>query len=344
MRKLSLDRGLFFGLLAILLWSTAATAFKFALQNLSVKQVLLVSVFTSTVIFLFYNGILSSKKFLFFKVVEFFTSLKKRDFISAVKVMLTALLNPFCYYLLLFAAYSKLEAQVALSINYLWPIILVVLLILTKKIEFNYYSLISVLVSFLGFLLIVSKGDIVFLDRLLRYNDLNYIVGIVFACLSGLVWAFSWLISSSNNSSSNSSNNSSGNGGATNPSISLFFNFFVSLLALIIFLMLFEKNQLEGLFTLILRFFSIESVEGEGKSFLAAIYIGFFEMGITFLFWQKALILAKNKVLLSNIVFLSPLFSIFWISLFLNESIELTTILGLSIIIMSILSSNLKPS
>ena len=74
---------------------------------------------------------------------------------------------------------------------------------------------------------------------------------------------------------------------------------------------------------------------------LGAIYVGAFEMGITFVLWLKALSLAESKAKLGNIIYLVPFVSLVFIRFFVRENIYWTTILGLLIITGSILFQQL---
>jgi drug/metabolite transporter (DMT)-like permease len=70
---------------------------------------------------------------------------------------------------------------------------------------------------------------------------------------------------------------------------------------------------------------------------LPALYIGAFEMGITFFLWQKALSLSKNITRTANMIYLMPFISLLFIHGVLNERIEITTIPGLLLIIGGVL-------
>jgi drug/metabolite transporter (DMT)-like permease len=70
---------------------------------------------------------------------------------------------------------------------------------------------------------------------------------------------------------------------------------------------------------------------------IPALYIGAFEMGITFLLWQTALSLSKNITRTSNLIYLMPFISLLFIQGVLNERIEITTIPGLILIIGGVL-------
>ena len=74
----------------------------------------------------------------------------------------------------------------------------------------------------------------------------------------------------------------------------------------------------------------------------SAIYIGFFEMGITFFFWLKALQLAPSTDKVSNLVYLAPFLSLVFVHFILHEPIYLTTPAGLLLIVSGILMQNKK--
>ncbi|CAB49591.1 DMT family transporter [Pyrococcus abyssi] len=71
---------------------------------------------------------------------------------------------------------------------------------------------------------------------------------------------------------------------------------------------------------------------------LGAIYIGLFEMGVTYLLWLKALETDKaGKV--ASMVYLTPVLSLFFISTVVGEKIMLSTLVGLSLILLGIFIS-----
>ncbi|HPI45589.1 MAG TPA: EamA family transporter, partial [Tenuifilaceae bacterium] len=70
---------------------------------------------------------------------------------------------------------------------------------------------------------------------------------------------------------------------------------------------------------------------------LASIYIGAFEMGITFVLWLKAMKYATNTAKLGNFSYLVPFVALMFVSLILKEKVIWTTLVGLFIIIGAIL-------
>ena len=69
------------------------------------------------------------------------------------------------------------------------------------------------------------------------------------------------------------------------------------------------------------------------KGVLGSVYIGLFEMGITFFFWLKALTLAPTTDKISNLVYLAPFISLIFVHFILNEPVYYTTPVGLLLII-----------
>jgi drug/metabolite transporter (DMT)-like permease len=75
---------------------------------------------------------------------------------------------------------------------------------------------------------------------------------------------------------------------------------------------------------------------------VASVYIGLFEMGITFLFWLKALTLATTTAKVSNLVYLAPFLSLFFVHYILHEPVYYTTPIGLILIISGIFVQNIR--
>jgi len=72
------------------------------------------------------------------------------------------------------------------------------------------------------------------------------------------------------------------------------------------------------------------------------IYVGLFEMGFAFLFWLKALQLTETTDKISNLIYISPFFSLFIIHYIAGERIFLTTITGLVLLVGGILFQKIK--
>ncbi len=68
----------------------------------------------------------------------------------------------------------------------------------------------------------------------------------------------------------------------------------------------------------------------------------FFEMGITYIFWLKAMKLTNNSSKIANLIFISPFLSLVFIYLLVGEKILLSTFVGLVLIILGLLLQQKK--
>ena len=80
------------------------------------------------------------------------------------------------------------------------------------------------------------------------------------------------------------------------------------------------------------------------KGILAASYVGFFEMGITFLFWLKAMQSASSTAKIANLIFISPFISLIFIYFIVGEQIYVSTLIGLTVIILGLILQQFKSS
>jgi drug/metabolite transporter (DMT)-like permease len=211
-------------------------------------------------------------------------------------------INPFLYYLILLKAYQLLPAQVAQPLNMIWPIILVFLSvpILRQKIERK--SFLALLISFAGVYIISSQG------RLLEpgHSDLT---GIFLATGSSVFWALYFILNVKDK---------------RDEGVKLLLNFVFGSIYLIVTMIVTRRLQIETGF----------------RGVAASVYVGVFEMGITFLFWLKALQMATTTAKVSNLVYLAPFLSLVFIHFILHEPVYYTTLLGLVFIISGIFIQN----
>lgn len=165
---------------AVLSWSTVATAFKMALRYLTHFEMLWVASLTSLVIFAVLLtaqrkwrllGNLTGKQWLYYAGL--------------------GLLNPVAYYLVLFKAYDLLPAQVAQPINYAWPIVLLILLALFAGQPIPKKKYIGMFVSLAGVALIsIGTG---FNGEMSVSTE-----GFLLAALSAVLWATYWMLNNRN--------------------------------------------------------------------------------------------------------------------------------------------------
>ena len=161
--------------LAVLFWSTAASAFKLTLDQINFIQILFIATLTSCIalfLVLLFQG----------KLCLLRGTSGKEYLHSAV----LGLLNPFLYYLILLKAYSLLPAQVAQPLNFTWPIMLVILSVPLLKQTISLFSMGTMFISFAGVYLISTQGD----PFGFRIADP---FGVSLALGSSVVWALFWI-------------------------------------------------------------------------------------------------------------------------------------------------------
>ena len=276
-----------FALTAILSWSTVATAFKIALAGMDYIHLLAIS---SSVAALFFALLLLFKGDLKIAIARPKSELLHSAFLG--------FLNPFLYYFILLKAYSLLSAQLALSLNYIWPITLVLLSIPLLKQRIGLKSIACILLSFIGVIIIANKGSISNIESPNSW-------GIILALGSSIIWAIFWIYNTKD----------------TRKNLNkLFLNFLFGATYSIIALIILDQFRFPDI-----------------KSLGAAIYIGLVECGIAYIYWMKAMKLSESTDKIGNLVFLSPFISLFLIHLFIGETIYLSTWIGLSIIVTGII-------
>ena len=286
------NKSYIFALSAIFLWSTVAVAFKISLRYVSFLQLLL---YSSAVAVISFFIITSFQK----NTAELFKISKKNLFLFGIN----GFLNPFLYYLVLFKAYSLLPAQIAQPLNYLWPVMLVLLSVPLLGQSLKLKSIIALILGFCGVFVISTQGNIFELK-------IESPTGVFLAAGSSLIWALSWILNQKNK---------------TKNVIKLFWNFVFGFIYIFTAVILFSELKIPPV-----------------KGIISVIYVGLFEMGITFFFWMKALELTDRNDKISNLVFLSPFLALFFIYFILNENIYLTTIIGLIFIIIGIFIQQIK--
>lgn len=222
---------------------------------------------------------------------------------ATLKELLTSavlgFINPFIYYLILLKAYRLLPAQVAQPLNMIWPLVLAFLSVplLGQKIPAKSYA--ALFISFAGVYIIASRGHPFDTGRI-------NLPGVLLATGSSVFWSFYFIINVRDK---------------RDESVKLLMNFLFGSCYLIIALAL-TGGFHPGSFPL--------------KGIAGSIYIGIFEMGITFLLWLKALQTAPSAARISNLVYLAPFFSLIPVHYILGEPVYYTTPAGLVLIIAGI--------
>jgi drug/metabolite transporter (DMT)-like permease len=168
-------KALLFGVSAVLLWSTVASAFKISLRYLEPSHLLLYAGLTSLLVL---GGILWAQG----KTGLVFAGTRK-DYVRSLGL---GLLNPFLYYLILFKAYDLLPAQEAQPLNYTWAVALGLLSVPLLGQRLTRTDVLATAVSYTGVVIISTRGDVLGL----RFSDP---LGVGLALGSTLIWALYWI-------------------------------------------------------------------------------------------------------------------------------------------------------
>ena len=272
---------------AVLSWSTVATAFKIALTHLTHFEMLLVASITSLIIFAL---VLTIQR----KWGEVKTLSRRMWGYFA----LLGLLNPMAYYLVLFKSYDLLPAQVAQPVNYIWPVLLVILLAVFTRQAIPAKKYIGMLVS-LGGLIIISAGGKQIGDTAISAS------GLILGIMSAFLWATYWMVNNKNKDRADAT-------------VACFMSFLFGSIYLVAIAMVIgvNLNTLPGI--------------------LSGMYVGAFEMGIPFICFGLAIRKTTNPALINQLCYLSPFLSLFFVSTILGEQIVPTTYIGLILIVAGI--------
>jgi drug/metabolite transporter (DMT)-like permease len=292
MSRSNQSKAYLFALLTVLSWSTVATAFKIALRELNYIQVLLIA---NTVALVIYSLILVFRR----ESVKILP-LSRRDLGFSVA---QALLNPFGYYLILIRVYSILPAQIAQPVNFIWPVVLMILSAPLLKQPIRMTGLLALLISFAGVVVLSSQGNLV-------HFRIKEPVGIALALTSSIVWSLFWIINIKDK---------------RDDVLKLFLSALISLV--FVFVLATATGNLSFIFS---------------KPLLPAVYIGLFEMGIPFVLWLKALQLSESTGKISNLIYLTPFLSLIFIHTILKERLYYTSLIGLALIVAGILVQRIK--
>jgi drug/metabolite transporter (DMT)-like permease len=267
---------------AVAVWSTVATAFKLALRDLDTFQLLLVAVLVSLACL---TAVLLAQR-----RPGDLARTPPRD---RVRALLLGALNPFAYYLVLFAAYDRLPAQVAQPLNYTWALTLSWLAIPLLGQRPQRRVLLAGVVCYAGVFLIATGGTVA------GFASADP-VGVALALGSTVLWALYWLANARSR---------------LEPVVGLWWNFA-------------GAAPLCALVVLLRSDFDLPA-----RGLLGGAYVGAFEMGFTFILWLSALRLAPSAARVANLIFLSPLASLVLIHFVLHETVRPATVAGLLLII-----------
>ena len=215
------------------------------------------------------------------------------------------LINPLAYYLVLFEAYDRLPAQEAQPLNYTWAFTLAILAVPLLGHKLSRGDVFGGLVAYSGVWVIATRGEVFALEFA---NP----IGVALALGSTLLWALYWIYSARDK---------------RDPLVALFCNFALALPFVLLVCALTAGLSLPN-----------------WRGLAGAAYVGVFEMGLAFALWLGAMRLTQSTARISNLIFLSPFLSLFFIRTFVGETILPSTWIGLGLIIAGLaLQQSLRP-
>ena len=295
MASISNDRlALIYGLGAVGLWSTVATAFKLSLAHVSPLLLVTVASITS---WIFLGALVL--------VTGEWRELVGLPRIKVLRLLLLGLLNPALYYFVLFAAYDRLPAQEAMALNYTWALVLPLLAAPLLRQTLQSRDIIAALISYFGVFIIATRGDLLSF----RLSDPT---GVGLAMGSTVIWALYWIA----------------NTRIDTPPVAGLFVAFTAAAGV-----LGSWGALNG---------DLFAIGWQGLA--GGLYVGVFEMGVSFILWLQAMRLTRQAARISTLIFLSPPLSLVLIWGILGEAILPSTLGGLAFILLGLALQHLKRS
>ena len=164
-------------------------------------------------------------------------------------------------------------------------------------------TIIAIVISFSGVILIATRGNVI----ALRFTSLT---GDLLAIGSSVLWALFWIFNLRDR---------------RDPTVRLFLCFLFG-------------NIYNLVVMALLSGFTLPTLTG----FAGGAYVGLFEMGITFVIWLKALSLSKDSASVGIMAYITPFLSLIFIHFILGETILVTSVLGLGLIVAGI-TLQMKP-
>jgi len=176
-------RAVALALYTVLAWSTVATAFKLALRHGDVWSLVFFASLTSS---LTLAGLLVARGSTGAVGCPTGAVSRLRAMLSFAPRDLAGLANPVAYYLVLLAAYDRLDASAALALNYTWVLVLAALSVPLLRQPFTARLAWALGAGYLGVWVIASGG------RLTTFAGIDA-AGFALALASTVIWAGAWI-------------------------------------------------------------------------------------------------------------------------------------------------------
>lgn len=273
-------------ILTILFWSVVPAIATLALEELNNFQLL------------FYTRIIGAIS-LFIVVlyqgkIKLLAEYSPLDF---VKMFGMGFLGIYIYYILLYGSFSLAPAGQANIINYLWPIFIIIFSIPILKEKYNYKTVLAILISFAGALIIFTRGD------LSSFSN-QYSFGYILAALGAICYGLFSVLGKKLHYEKYSS--------------MLMYNFSAAILII-----------------LTVPIFSNIIIPKSLTTIISILILGGISNSVAFVFWFKAL-KAGHTHKTANAIYAVPFLALFWTFFLNSEPIRYFSVIGLVLIISGI--------
>lgn len=271
--------------IVILLWSSVPAVAKLLLKNLDSFQVLFfISLAASLTLFLvaiFQNKLQIALKY---NLKDYFT------------FAYMGCLGIFLYYLFMFGSLMLIPAQAYTIVNYLWPIMVIILASIILKEKFTPLKAVAMILSFFGIYIVISQGNV------LNVAASNW-AGVLLAFLGAASYGLFSVLGKKHDYDK-----------LTSVMFYWGFSFIFAALSVLVF----SRIRIPTLYEL-----------------TGLIWVGGVAGGIAYVFWFLAL-KHGDTAKISNMAYLTPFVALVYIQLLLGEKILLSSVVGLVIIVMGI--------
>lgn len=169
------NKAYIYGLAAVALWATCASAFKVSLRYMDPVQLLLYSSAVSTLVL----GVIAARRGELARI----GALTGGQWLRALGL---GLLNPTIYYLMIFKSYDLLPAQAAQPLNQTWAITMALLSAPLLKHKLTRDDLVATVIAYFGAAVVSTQGDLLGLS-------FPSGLGVFLALASTVVWSLYWI-------------------------------------------------------------------------------------------------------------------------------------------------------
>jgi drug/metabolite transporter (DMT)-like permease len=282
-------KGTIYVLICIFLWSILAPVAKYAQTNLDNHQ------------FLFYSSLISFLAlFITASIKNRVEYIKKYSLKDWIIVSILGLLGTYIYYLLLYLGYKEAKGLEVLVVQYLWPIMIVVISLFLLNEKLTIKKSLSVVLGFIGVSIVLTKGDIsqIHIDNI----DVIFLVFI----------------------------------GASSFALFSVLSKKVNYEAVSVTAMYFLVATVASFISMI---YSSEFVIPKFNEMIPILINGILINGFSYLFWLKALKFAEASYI-APFVFIAPVLSAIYIIILFDEGINIAYLFGIvSVVLAGVINS-----